>query len=66
MAHKYSDEWWEEESTCGVCQATRKRSELTWVNDMYGIPYKQVCADGTCEEEAENQLQPYDRSELDW
>lgn len=29
--------------TCGLCRRIFHRNDLTWINDLYGIPYKKVC-----------------------
>ena len=61
MFNKFSDEWWEQEVSCGECQGTGKRSDMINIMDVNGIYYKRVHHSDDCIRKALNGLATHAR-----
>lgn len=59
-AHNVEEEEQHHERTaqCGECRTRHARSELQWVNDRYGIPFKLVCDD--CHEKVQDAIDEWE------
>ena len=56
MFNKYSDEWWNQEVSCGECHKLGKRSDMVDIHDLQGIYYKRVHNNDDCIRKAINSL----------